>query len=391
MPRSYLTRKHWRCLTWEKQPRRQPSPPPGMKQNFLHTPPNRDAETKSLTSSTEQVVEIKLLRAKPHVKIQNTRDQVGEKSTTYVKGKSLTSLISKELLKMETILLTKTQKTGKRQASSYWQLLWKHTTRFTCLLSSTQFEETWIIVKLAKPIQYCKVKKKIIIIIKKMKKLPWSKQYSLLTCKHSSCTPSSVVRTRESHPLYTLRSALTVLLSGGATLHSGSLELYHPAWWGSWLFGKVSDPTLKDICPQPLQPWPAGHWDPTLVPDCSPDSDHSCDVVAAFSVSPVLSHSSELCHHHALISVVLVPSLSHVWPFCHPMDCNQPGSSVHGVFRARILEWVVISFSRGSFWPRDRTPHLLHWQAGSLPLSHLGSPPSSLLLKFFLLLYSFKD
>jgi len=159
MPRSYLTRKHWRCLTWEKQPRRQPSPPPGMKQNFLHTPPNRDAETKSLTSSTEQVVEIKLLRAKPHVKIQNTRDQVGERSTTYVKGKSLTSLISKELLKMETILLTKTQKTGKRQASSSWQLLWKHTTRFTCLLSLTQFEETWIIVKLAKPIQYCKVKK----------------------------------------------------------------------------------------------------------------------------------------------------------------------------------------------------------------------------------------
>ena len=119
MPRSYLTRKHWRCLTWKKQPRRQPSPPPGMKQNFLHRPPNRDAETKSLTSSTEQVVERKLLRAKPHVKIQNTRVQVGEKSTTYVKGKSLTSLISKELLKMETILLTKTQKTGKTTSKQF--------------------------------------------------------------------------------------------------------------------------------------------------------------------------------------------------------------------------------------------------------------------------------
>ena len=31
-----------------------------------------------------------------------------------------------------------------------------------------------------------------------------------------------------------------------------------------------------------------------------------------------------------------------------PMDCSLPGSSVHGVFQARILEWVAISFSRGS-------------------------------------------
>ena len=38
---------------------------------------------------------------------------------------------------------------------------------------------------------------------------------------------------------------------------------------------------------------------------------------------------------------------------CDPMDCNLPGSSVHGVFQARILEWVAISFSRGSSPPRD--------------------------------------
>ena len=34
--------------------------------------------------------------------------------------------------------------------------------------------------------------------------------------------------------------------------------------------------------------------------------------------------------------------------FCDPMDCSPPGSSVHGIFQARILEWVAISFSRGS-------------------------------------------
>ena len=40
---------------------------------------------------------------------------------------------------------------------------------------------------------------------------------------------------------------------------------------------------------------------------------------------------------------------------CYPMDCSPPGSSGHGIFQARILEWVVISFSRGSSWPRDQT------------------------------------
>ena len=40
---------------------------------------------------------------------------------------------------------------------------------------------------------------------------------------------------------------------------------------------------------------------------------------------------------------------------CDPMDCSLPGSSVHGLCQARILEWVAIFFSRGSFNPRDQT------------------------------------
>ena len=40
---------------------------------------------------------------------------------------------------------------------------------------------------------------------------------------------------------------------------------------------------------------------------------------------------------------------------CNPMDCSLPGFSVHGVLQASILEWVAISFSRGSSWPRDWT------------------------------------
>ena len=38
-----------------------------------------------------------------------------------------------------------------------------------------------------------------------------------------------------------------------------------------------------------------------------------------------------------------------------PMDCSLPGCSVHGIYQARILEWVAISFSRRSSRPRDRT------------------------------------
>ena len=39
---------------------------------------------------------------------------------------------------------------------------------------------------------------------------------------------------------------------------------------------------------------------------------------------------------------------------CNPMNCTPPGSSIHGTFQARILEWTAI-ISRRSFWPRDRT------------------------------------
>ena len=50
---------------------------------------------------------------------------------------------------------------------------------------------------------------------------------------------------------------------------------------------------------------------------------------------------------------VKVKSLSRVWTLCDPVDCSLPGSSIHGIFQARILKWVAISFSRRSSQPRD--------------------------------------
>ena len=69
-------------------------------------------------------------------------------------------------------------------------------------------------------------------------------------------------------------------------------------------------------------------------------------------------------------SLQLCPTL------CDPMDCSPPGSSVHAVLQARILEWVAMPSSRGSAQPRDQTcisdissvgRQVLYWKC------HLGS------------------
>ena len=65
--------------------------------------------------------------------------------------------------------------------------------------------------------------------------------------------------------------------------------------------------------------------------------------------------------------VLVVQSLSCIQR-CDPVDCGPPGSSVHGIFQARMLEWVVISSSEGSSQLRNRTHvsctgrlNLYHW------------------------------
>ena len=74
-----------------------------------------------------------------------------------------------------------------------------------------------------------------------------------------------------------------------------------------------------------------------------------------------------MCVHAKLLQSCLT--------LCNSMDCSPPGSSVHGILQARILEWVAMASSRGSSQPSNLfLLDLLHWQVGSLPLCHLGSP-----------------
>ena len=58
---------------------------------------------------------------------------------------------------------------------------------------------------------------------------------------------------------------------------------------------------------------------------------------------------SSVCVCVCVLVTELCPTL------CDPMDCSPPGCSTRGILQARILEWIAISFSRGSFRPRDQT------------------------------------
>ena len=80
------------------------------------------------------------------------------------------------------------------------------------------------------------------------------------------------------------------------------------------------------------------------------------------------STETELCPGLTQKAKVLVAQLC--LTLCDPVDRSPPGSSVHGILQARILEWVAIPFSRGSFRPRDQTQVLLHCRQILHHLSH---------------------
>ena len=78
-------------------------------------------------------------------------------------------------------------------------------------------------------------------------------------------------------------------------------------------------------------------------------------------------------------SVCVCSVVSH--GLCDPMDCRSPGFSVHGIFQARILDQVAISYSRDSFSTQGLNPSFLHWQVDSLPLEPHGKPNWAIIFK----------
>ena len=61
------------------------------------------------------------------------------------------------------------------------------------------------------------------------------------------------------------------------------------------------------------------------------------------------------CHHNRSFPTLLSVLTQSCLTLCDPMDYSLPGSSVHGILQARILEWVAMPFSRGSSQPKDWT------------------------------------
>ena len=76
----------------------------------------------------------------------------------------------------------------------------------------------------------------------------------------------------------------------------------------------------------------------------------------------------EMCH----LKEVLVAQLC--LTLCYHRDCSPPGSSVHGILQTRILEWVAIPFSRGTFLTQGSNPGLPHCRQIPNNLRHQGSP-----------------
>ena len=111
------------------------------------------------------------------------------------------------------------------------------------------------------------------------------------------------------------------------------------------LQGKQSETSLKEEQQQPPHNL---HW--SLLP-CSSGLGHFCVIL-----KPQNSSLWVLKRSKRNLPSVQFSSVAQSCPtLCDPMDCSLPCSSVHGIFQAIILEWIAISFSRGSSRPRDRT------------------------------------
>ena len=86
----------------------------------------------------------------------------------------------------------------------------------------------------------------------------------------------------------------------------------------------------------------------------------------------VIMHVKKSSGMNSFYSTSLIRGLLYL-TLCDLMDCSPPGSSVHGILQARILEWVAIPFSRRSSWSMDWT-HVSCIAGRFFSLDHQGSP-----------------
>ena len=85
------------------------------------------------------------------------------------------------------------------------------------------------------------------------------------------------------------------------------------------------------------------------------------------------THALILCKYDEYYACVNAKLLQSCLTLCDPMDCSLPGSSVHGILQASILEWVAIPFLQGIFLTQGSNLDLLHCRQILYHLSHKGS------------------
>ena len=104
--------------------------------------------------------------------------------------------------------------------------------------------------------------------------------------------------------------------------------------------------------------WILYHWATWEAPECVA---LLCKIYVLWWVTTLKVWKPEWLQPKQLEIYGAAPACVHAKPLqscpnlCDPTDCSPPGSSVHGILQARILEWVAMPSSRGSFWHRDWT------------------------------------
>ena len=122
-----------------------------------------------------------------------------------------------------------------------------------------------------------------------------------------------------------------------------------------WLILEDWNTTLYFPSSRKAAPWKShtctAPWKQKLhTPFCTHLTQH-WDHLSTYMFSTSAKDNEEICSKHFCCCLVAKLYLT----FCNNMDCSPPGSSVHGISQARILEWIAISFSRGSSRPRNQT------------------------------------
>ena len=144
------------------------------------------------------------------------------------------------------------------------------------------------------------------------------------------------------------------MLTNCSKVISGFSSILVPVAWRSLWNGLSGWPQLPSLSPSTSPiccPW--------STPRLSPPHTFSLALLWAWNApAPGLVVYCSLGNKDFLkieVCVCVLSHFSHVCLFCDPVDCSPPGSSVHGILQARILEWGAMPPSRGSSWPRDRT------------------------------------